>query len=122
MDGAEIAPMVTWGTSPEHVAPVDGTVPGDAEAGTLDYMGLEAGAPVAGTPVDRAFIGSCTNGRLIDLQAAARVLDGRRVTVPLLVSPAPTPWRAQPRRMAPPRSSAPQGRNGAPAAVRSASG
>ncbi|MCA1336387.1 3-isopropylmalate dehydratase large subunit [Pseudooceanicola marinus] len=87
MDGAEVAPMVTWGTSPEHVAPVDGTVPGDAEAGTLDYMGLEAGAPVAGTPVDRAFIGSCTNGRLIDLQAAARVLKGRRVTVPLLVSP-----------------------------------
>ncbi|KAA2312977.1 3-isopropylmalate dehydratase large subunit [Pseudooceanicola sediminis] len=87
MQAAEVAPMVTWGTSPEHVAPVNGRVPEDADPDALGYMGLIAGMPVEGLGVDRAFIGSCTNGRLRDLQAAANVLKGRRVAVPLLVSP-----------------------------------
>ena len=86
IDATTVAPMVTWGTSPEHVAPVTGAVPeGQPEA--LDYMGLEAGQLIGGIKVQRAFLGSCTNGRWSDLLAAAAVLKGRRVRVPLLVSP-----------------------------------
>ncbi|MCE7030570.1 3-isopropylmalate dehydratase large subunit [Jiella avicenniae] len=90
IDAGEVAPMVTWGTSPEQVAPVTGAVPepaagGDAEA--LDYMGLSGGESLSEIPIDRGFIGSCTNGRYSDLLAAARVLAGRRLAVPLLVSP-----------------------------------
>lgn len=86
MDASEVAPMVTWGTSPEHVAPVTGTLPkGQPEA--LEYMGLVAGSPVEGIEIQRGFIGSCTNGRWSDLLAAATVLKGRTVRVPLLVSP-----------------------------------
>ena len=86
----DVAPMVTWGTNPEQVAPVTGHVPhpesgGDAEA--LDYMGLCGGESLSAIPIDRGFIGSCTNGRYSDLLAAARVLEGRRLAVPLLVSP-----------------------------------
>lgn len=87
LDAAEVAPMVTWGTSPEHVAPVGAAVPTDADPDALSYMGLSAGAAMAGVAVDRAFLGSCTNGRLSDLRAAAAVLRGRKVAVPLLVSP-----------------------------------
>lgn len=87
LDAAEVAPMVTWGTSPEHVAPVDAAVPDDADPDALGYMGLAAGTEMTGIAIDRAFIGSCTNGRLSDLRAAASVLRGRRVAVPLLVSP-----------------------------------
>lgn len=87
MDAAGVAPMVTWGTSPEQVAPVDGAVPQDADPDALKYMGLVPGTPITGITVDRAFIGSCTNGRLSDLKAAAKVLKGRKVAVPLLVSP-----------------------------------
>lgn len=83
----ELAPMVTWGTSPEQVAPVDAAVPSGAAAEVLDYMGLAADQPIASIAIDRGFIGSCTNGRLSDLFAAARVLKGRRIAVPLLVSP-----------------------------------
>ncbi len=89
IDAGRIAPQVTWGTSPQHEIPVDGLIP--APAGETDpnrreameralaYMGLEPGKPLAGTPVDAAFIGSCTNSRLSDLRAAAAVLRGRRV-------------------------------------------
>jgi 3-isopropylmalate/(R)-2-methylmalate dehydratase large subunit len=87
LDASEVAPMVTWGTSPEQVAPVNATVPTEADPDTLSYMGLAPGAPLTGIAIDRAFIGSCTNGRLSDLRAAAHVLRGRRVAVPLLVSP-----------------------------------
>ena len=87
LDAEDVAPMVTWGTSPEQVAPVDGAIPADANGDSLGYMGLEAGAPITGITVDRAFIGSCTNGRLSDLKAAAAVLAGRSLAVPLLVSP-----------------------------------
>ena len=86
IDACSVTPMVTWGTSPEQVAPVSGHVP-NANAETLIYMGLAGGDRLSGIAIDRGFIGSCTNGRYSDLLAAARVLKGRRLVVPLLVSP-----------------------------------
>jgi len=88
LDGGGLRPMVTWGTNPGQSVAVDERVPGPAEVAAgeraavsdaLAYMGLEAGQRIAGTKVDVAFIGSCTNGRLSDLQEAARVVRGRRV-------------------------------------------
>ncbi|MES2713199.1 MAG: 3-isopropylmalate dehydratase large subunit [Pseudomonadota bacterium] len=89
IDMATLAPQVTWGTSPEQVLDIGGLVPDPADAPTpakaaawqaaLDYMGLTAGAPIAGTKVDWVFIGSCTNSRIEDLRAAASVARGKRV-------------------------------------------
>ena len=89
LDAREIAPQVTWGTSPQDVVSVDGRVPDpsrepDAERrrsiqAALDYMGLTPGVPIEGIPVDWVFIGSCTNGRLSDLREAAKLLAGRKV-------------------------------------------
>jgi 3-isopropylmalate/(R)-2-methylmalate dehydratase large subunit len=78
MDCSTLAPQVTWGTSPEDVVAVDGFVP-DAKPAALEYMGLAAGRPIAGTRIDRVFIGSCTNARLPDLRSAAQVVKGQRV-------------------------------------------
>jgi 3-isopropylmalate/(R)-2-methylmalate dehydratase large subunit len=88
-DAAAVAPMVTWGTSPQHAAAIDSLVPrhadnperesGEVHARALRYMGVEAGAALLGLPIDAAFIGSCTNSRLSDLRRAAAILDGRRV-------------------------------------------
>jgi len=89
IDVNKIIPQVTWGISPEHVIGVDGRIPDpqtiddpirrSAVETALDYMGLTGGAPIAGTPVDWVFIGSCTNSRLSDLRAAADVARGRKV-------------------------------------------
>jgi 3-isopropylmalate/(R)-2-methylmalate dehydratase large subunit len=82
IDVASLAPQVTWGTSPEDVIGVDARIPQPASAAkneALAYMGLRAGDAIAGTKVDRVFIGSCTNSRLADLRAAAAVARGRRV-------------------------------------------
>ena len=96
LDASEIAPIVTWGTSPEDALPIDGHVLDPAIApreereqitDALDYMGLRPGQPIAGTPVDQVFIGSCTKARLEDLRVAAAILNGRRARVPGLVSP-----------------------------------
>ncbi|MGH2793999.1 MAG: 3-isopropylmalate dehydratase large subunit [Actinomycetota bacterium] len=89
IDGSAIAPMVTWGTTPGQVVEVTGRVPSPdefAEAAdretaerALAYMGLDPGTPITDVPLDRVFIGSCTNSRIEDLRLAAAVADGRRV-------------------------------------------
>jgi 3-isopropylmalate/(R)-2-methylmalate dehydratase large subunit len=97
LDAAEIAPMVTWGTSPEAAAPITGEVPDPAAAAdatsrdamrrALAYMGLTPGSPLAGIAINRVFIGSCTNSRIEDLRVAAKVADGRQAMVPAMVVP-----------------------------------
>jgi len=86
--GEDIAPVVTWGTSPEDVLPIDAAVPApedfqggkvDAARRSLEYMGLAPGTPLSEVEIDTVFIGSCTNGRIEDLRAAAEILRGKKV-------------------------------------------
>lgn len=96
LDAQSIAPIVTWGTSPEDALPIDGSVPDPAREpdeerakylrGALEYMGIAPGKKLTDIAVDRVFIGSCTNSRIEDLRAAAAVLAGRTSKVPGLVS------------------------------------
>ncbi|CDG82973.1 3-isopropylmalate dehydratase large subunit [Janthinobacterium agaricidamnosum] len=90
-DAADVAPYLTWGTSPDQGMPVNGAVPGpgDSQSGdphasamtvkALDYMGLQAGQPITGLAIDRVFIGSCTNSRIEDLRAAAAIVGKHKV-------------------------------------------
>ena len=88
-DAADISPQVSWGTNPGQVAAVSDTVPDPADAGdaterksteaSIEYMGLRAGLPIVDISIDRVFIGSCTNARIEDLRAAAKVVKGHRV-------------------------------------------
>ena len=96
LDAKTIAPIVTWGTSPEDALPIDASVPDPAREANadrakylreaLDYMGIAAGKKLTDIAVDRVFIGSCTNARIEDLRTAAAVLAGRTSKVPGLVS------------------------------------
>jgi 3-isopropylmalate/(R)-2-methylmalate dehydratase large subunit len=78
IDAAIIAPMVSWGTSPEHSVAIDGLIP-QGPARAHEYIGLAAGQPLLGTPIDAAFIGSCTNSRLSDLRRAAALVQGKHI-------------------------------------------
>ena len=105
LDAAAIPPMATWGTSPEEAVPLAGRVPRPEEAPdearrkawtrSLDYMGLTGGEALADVKLDRVFLGSCTNSRLEDLRAAAAVMRGKRIAVPMLVSPGSTTVKRQ---------------------------
>jgi 3-isopropylmalate/(R)-2-methylmalate dehydratase large subunit len=100
-----IAPVVTWGTSPEDALPITGYVPDPARIDdparaahareAISYMGLRAGEALDGVAIDRVFIGSCTNSRIEDLRAAAAILAGRHARVPGLVSPGSAQVKAQ---------------------------
>ena len=97
LDGSAIEPMITWGTSPEDALPITGRVPDPEHAvdsiqrdkliKALAYAGLRPGMAATDIPIDRVFIGSCTNSRVADLRAAAAVAKGRKATVTAIVVP-----------------------------------
>ncbi|MGB0574695.1 MAG: 3-isopropylmalate dehydratase large subunit [Alphaproteobacteria bacterium] len=105
LDVASIEPMVTWGTSPEDVLPVCGTVPDPSQETDpkrqealhrkMDYMGLKPGQQISDIQVDRVFIGSCTNSRIEDLRDAASILKGHKARIPTIIVPGSGLIRAQ---------------------------
>ena len=90
IDALALPPLVTWGTSPQDVVSIEGQVPNPADIAdesrrkaterALDYMGLTAGTPMQEVEIDRVFIGSCTNSRIEDLRAVAKIAEGRKVS------------------------------------------
>jgi 3-isopropylmalate/(R)-2-methylmalate dehydratase large subunit len=105
LDAATLSPFVSWGTNPAQVTELRGTVPDpdsftepsdrDAARRALGYMGLTAGTPMREVKVDTVFIGSCTNGRIEDIRAAAAVVDGRRVATGVRALVVPGSWQVK---------------------------
>lgn len=105
LDAAQLAPVVTWGISPEHALPITADVPDPDTAVTpqqridwrraIDYMRLVPGMPLTSVVIDRVFIGSCTNGRIEDLRSVAALVKGRKIVVPAWIVPGSTPVREQ---------------------------
>jgi 3-isopropylmalate/(R)-2-methylmalate dehydratase large subunit len=105
LDASELAPMVTWGNSPDDALPIDARVPSpDDESDperrasmrrTLEYMGLAPRMALTDIQVDQVFIGSCANARIEDLRAASRIVEGRHAVIPALVVPGSTQVKLQ---------------------------
>lgn len=105
LNAGELAPMVSWGTSPEDSSPITDAVPNPASVAdadkrariqrAIDYMKLTPGTALCSIPVDRVFIGSCTNARIEDLRTAAAVLKGRKTAIPAMVVPGSTSVKRQ---------------------------
>lgn len=104
LDASTLAPVVTWGTSPEQAVSIDACIPlttdmhpekADEARSALEYMGLTPGQKIEGISIDQIFIGSCTNARIEDLRSAASILKGRKAKVPGLISPGSTAIKIQ---------------------------
>jgi 3-isopropylmalate/(R)-2-methylmalate dehydratase large subunit len=105
LDAADIAPMVTWGISPEDAVAISGHVPYPSQFASadrrktvqkaIDYMGLKPGMALDGLKLDKIFIGSCTNSRIEDLRSAAGMINGRKAVIPAIVVPGSTLVREQ---------------------------
>ena len=132
IDGSALEPIVTWGVNPGQSVGVSGRMPSPADVApaerpavveALEFMGFGAGAPIAATPIDVAFIGSCTNSRLSDLREAAAIVKGHKVSsrVRAMVVPGSQGVARRPSPRASIRSSATPASNGAAPAARCAS-
>ena len=87
IDALNLKPKVTWGTNPGEVIDIDGIIPNDSDEKSLEYMGVKRGQKIHGLPIEQAFIGSCTNSRISDLREAAKILKGKKVTIPTIITP-----------------------------------
>lgn len=87
LNASLLKPKVTWGTNPGEVIDIDGIIPDDADEKSLEYMGLKKGQKLYGLPMDQAFVGSCTNSRISDLREVAKILKGKKVKIPTIITP-----------------------------------